>query len=73
MPWMKKTVAALGIVAVGVVVQCGDRDDDDDDKEEKREAKLISSAYAQEVTASKGETLKPAHQIDAMKLGIRKL
>ena len=48
---IRKIVAALGMVAVGVVVRCGD--DDDDDKEEKRQSKVTFSIYAQEATVGK--------------------
>jgi len=44
---LRKLVTVLSMVAVSVVVRCGDRDDDKDDEEDRR-SMLMSSAYAEE-------------------------
>ncbi len=44
---VRKTLAALGIVAMSVVVRCGDHDDDDEKYEHERRSALTGSAYAQ--------------------------
>ncbi|MGI9508199.1 MAG: hypothetical protein ACR2QJ_02485 [Geminicoccaceae bacterium] len=43
---LKKTMAVFSMIAVSVVVRCGDDDDDDQDDLEERRPQQVSSAQA---------------------------
>ena len=51
---LRKMITVLGVMAIGVVVRCGDHDDDkDDEKPEKAEwLTIMSNAHADEVSSA---------------------
>jgi hypothetical protein len=50
---IRKLVTALGMVAMGVVVRCGDHDDDEDYREERR-ITISASAPAEDAATPVG-------------------
>ena len=68
---LRKVITVLGVMAVGVVVRCGDHDDDKelDKPEEAKWLTIMPNAYADEVSSAgkraQRQTSKTwAHTID---------
>ena len=56
MSHLKRTITALGMIAVSVVVRCGDDDDDDQDEIEEKRSKLAYSISKEDLSTSDGAT-----------------
>ncbi|MGH1481051.1 MAG: hypothetical protein ACRBM6_20350 [Geminicoccales bacterium] len=54
-PRTRRTLSVLGLIALSVVVRCGD---DDDERDEERQSSLTSSAYAAAMPALPEPSLK---------------
>ena len=53
---IKRTIAVLGMIAVSVVVRCGDDDDDDLDEIEEKRSKLAYSISTEDLSRSDDAT-----------------
>ncbi|MGI9416850.1 MAG: hypothetical protein ACR2RA_03315 [Geminicoccaceae bacterium] len=67
LPLVRKMTAILGMIAVSVVVRCGD-DDDDEEREEERRSMLMLGVHEEAAAAHDGLLMTEA--LDGIRLAI---